>query len=378
MVFHHKYLLIAVTSVFGASQVLAYGSISPSFLPLSDFPGGTFQSGASGISADGTVVVGLGSSAAGTRAFKWTSATGMSDIGDLPGGSSYSEAYGISGNGATVIGISSATNNLLAFRWTSAGGMAALSDQYSIPRAASGDGSIIVGYVQGVGAVQWRNGIMSSLGALPGSGPNRQAYGVSGDGSVIVGVADEPNGITPRAFRWTASTGMVQLGGLAPGVDIGGAAAISSNGSWIVGNSFDGVSYQACRWSVEGIQGLGYLPGSNAQTSVTSGKAVSADGSRIVGSSVLNGTTTSAIFWDQAHGFRDLKQFLMSQGIQGLGGWQLWEATGVSADGHTIVGRGRNPIGREEAWIAIIPEPSSCLLLLTGASIYLVCPRRRN
>jgi hypothetical protein len=38
-------------------------------------------------------------------------------------------------------------------------------------------------------------------------------------------------------------------------------------------------------------------------------------------------------------------------------GWTLAAATGVSADGTVIVGRGINPSGETEAWIAILPEP---------------------
>ena len=49
-----------------------------------------------------------------------------------------------------------------------------------------------------------------------------------------------------------------------------------------------------------------------------------------------------------------------------LTGWQLNNATGISADGLTIVGYGPNPNGDTEAWIAVIPEPSTGLLLMTG------------
>jgi hypothetical protein len=41
-------------------------------------------------------------------------------------------------------------------------------------------------------------------------------------------------------------------------------------------------------------------------------------------------------------------------------------ARGVSADGRTIVGTGLSPEGHQEAWIAVIPEPGSALLLGIG------------
>ena len=58
---------------------------------------------------------------------------------------------------------------------------------------------------------------------------------------------------------------------------------------------------------------------------------------------------------------------LIAGGATGLTGWTLNQATGVSADGRSIVGFGRNPAGNTEAWLAAIPEPSS-LLLLAGAA----------
>src|SRR5262245_54599789 len=42
------------------------------FVPLGDLPGGLFLSRASGVSADGSVVVGESVSASGFEAFRWT------------------------------------------------------------------------------------------------------------------------------------------------------------------------------------------------------------------------------------------------------------------------------------------------------------------
>ena len=51
-------------------------SAEPSFTGLGHLPGGTNFSAASGISPDGSVVVGF--SGAATEAFRWTQATGWS------------------------------------------------------------------------------------------------------------------------------------------------------------------------------------------------------------------------------------------------------------------------------------------------------------
>ena len=50
-----------------------------------------------------------------------------------------------------------------------------------------------------------------------------------------------------------------------------------------------------------------------------------------------------------------------------LTGWLLLQATGISDDRSTIVGWGLNPAGNTEAWVAVIPEPSSTSIALLAA-----------
>ena len=66
--------------------LLASRATAVSFVSLGDLPGGRFQSAAIGVSGDGHVVVGEGSSPQGREAFRWTAETGMIGLGDLPGG----------------------------------------------------------------------------------------------------------------------------------------------------------------------------------------------------------------------------------------------------------------------------------------------------
>jgi hypothetical protein len=61
------------------------------------------------------------------------------------------------------------------------------------------------------------------------------------------------------------------------------------------------------------------------------------------------------MIWDATHGMRSLASILTSELGVDLTGWQLTGATGVSADGHTIVGDGLHPNGDREAWIARLP-----------------------
>jgi probable HAF family extracellular repeat protein len=101
---------------------------APTFMGLGDLPGGSFSSQALGVSADGSVVIGAGSSASGTEAFRWTSGGGMVGLGDLPGGPYFSLPYGVSADGSVVVGRGFSASGIEAFRWTSGGGMVGLGD----------------------------------------------------------------------------------------------------------------------------------------------------------------------------------------------------------------------------------------------------------
>ncbi|MCC8998148.1 MAG: PEP-CTERM sorting domain-containing protein, partial [Candidatus Contendobacter sp.] len=91
-----------------------------------------YYSYASGVSADGSTVVGFSNSTnSDFEAFLWTEAGGMVSLGDLPGGIFRSIAYGVSGDGSTVVGYSSSSangGNGEAFLWTETGGIRALRD----------------------------------------------------------------------------------------------------------------------------------------------------------------------------------------------------------------------------------------------------------
>ncbi len=96
---------------------------------LGDLEGGSLESHAEGISADGTVIVGYGVSESGREAFRWTGGCGMEGLGDLPGGNFYSAAYDCSADGAVVVGygvISTVGHH--AFYWTETASMRRLQE----------------------------------------------------------------------------------------------------------------------------------------------------------------------------------------------------------------------------------------------------------
>jgi hypothetical protein len=99
--------------------------------------------------------------------------------------------------------------------------------------------------------------------------------------------------------------------------------------------------------STNGVVGLGRL-GYPSLDTIQHG--VSTDGSVVVGFAPAS-SGESAYVWDRIHKMRDLREVLTGQGVD-LTGWSLVFASGVSADGRTIVGWGINPNQKGEGWIA--------------------------
>ena len=193
--------------------------------------------------------------------------------------------------------------------------------------AVSDNGSIVVGSslvfdrqfsVYAPHAFLWQNGAMIDLGTLGGTGPyfNAYAFDVSGNGKVVVGAATTASG-EGHAFRWTASTGMEDLGTLGVG---SAALAVNSNGSVIVGGS----GQHAFRWtSSGGMSDLGTLGGDNSIAYDVNDK-----GDVVVGGSSISGPAgTHAFRWTASTGMVDLRP---------LGG--DLQANAVDGSGATVVG----------------------------------------
>ena len=157
----------------------------------------------------------------------------------------------------------------------------------------------------------------------PSGGTNSYAYGVSADGSVVIGYSESLN----HSFRWTVADGMQDLGTL-PGGNALYARGDSADGSVVVGYGLasNGLNH-AFRWTAaSGMQDLGTLPGETASYAY----GVSADGSVVVGSNTGSGGSTRAFRWTVAGGMQD---------IGSLPGRNASEAFGVSGNGLVVVGR---------------------------------------
>ena len=279
----------------------------------------------------------------------------------------YNRASGISADGSVVVGTiyGPTTNDSEAFRWEN-GVITKLGwfgSWHTSASAVSADGSLIVGNGKyGVNyqynqAILWQNGSWSSLGELPGGDLFSSAYDISSDGSIVVGYSISDLGY--EAFRWDGT--MTGLGDLSGGSFGSVATAVSSDGSVIVGYGHSALGAEAFRWENGNWIGLGFLPGKTS----SGAEDISANGSVIVGYSTGSGTTVPFI-WDEENGMRNLQDILVNNYGLNLTGWTLQNATSISADGLTIAGYGVSPSGNIEPWIATIPEPATLLLLGVG------------
>jgi len=327
-----------------------------SFIGLGFLPGG-WDSSASAVSGDGSTVVGRSSSSNGVEAFRWRAATGMQGLGDFAGGPFASEATAVSFDGNAVAGYGTASpppgcewfclaNR--AFRWTPNGGLKKLINDHSFADAISGAGGVVVGSAVD-GAFRWSgngpNGLQY-VDPLPGDAI-AQARAISADATVICGTSLST---VYRPVRW--------VGGPVPALITdapGFAEAISNDGTTIVGGAFDGLRHRAYRWTEDAE--LVWLPDLVKGRIESHARAVSGDGSVIIGTAASSVTEYTVFIWDAEHGMRDLREVL--EGVYGLDltGWTLGAATGIAADGRTIVGYGSSPEGLLEAWLARLGTP---------------------
>lgn len=337
---------------FGLLLCLGFLMVPPSIGKAQTFThlrsaGGLFVGGLTGdgVSGDGSAVV--GSLLVQQSAFRWTRAGGLENLSEPLNGGGFAASY----DGSVVVGFSAEPETgFHATVWTDGGAIVLPSIPerrvFEFATSVSDDGSVVAGWteiVNGIRAFTWTSTAgRIDLGSLPGA-TSAAAYGVSGDGRVIVGASGS------RPFRWTQAAGMVGLD-MPPGVTSGSAFAANDDGSIIVGSARWDQTDAAFRWTAGGgMENLG-VPQPWDQTSA---RGVSADGSVIVGQlyrvDELNNPIYSPFLWTRELGLVDLGEYLASLGLD-LTGWTLMYATGVSADGRTIVGNGEHN-GELEGWV---------------------------
>jgi probable HAF family extracellular repeat protein len=330
---------------------------------------------------------------------------------ELPVGS---QATGVSADGSVVVGI---TANGTAFRWTEAGGYVAIGGGTGSAPSVSADGQTITSNAldsEGrtnpaiwLGGTDWQ-----TLGGISfcsdGNGTYGTSFGVSGDGSIVVGLGYENGCNTGRGFSWQESTGMVNLGTLVPNRP-SRANDISDDGQVIVGwNDLATGARVAVKW-VDGVEQF-ILQGTN-----NNGEALTAnrDGSIIAGRFCNFGSGGDAWIWDEATGdvtcvglpsggglgennaiwdtsddgrvmggwfhdnpaFREsvvyfdrqpvhLENHLAAYGFPALSTWASSGAVlAVSANRRVLAGWGRNAVGQFQGYIVKLGLDSPLLLL---------------
>jgi uncharacterized membrane protein len=351
----------------------------PFFMGLGARPGAS-SSAASAVSADGSTVVGTSAG----EAFRWTAGTGLVSLGTAPGGVA-TAANDVSGDGSVVVGTAGGIVSGQAFRWTASDGIVPLGALPGVPAQTSeglgisADGTTIVGESNSVlpdvdnEPFRWTaGGGMVGLGFVNpnpfGDGVSSRATAVSADGSVIVGwtafLFDDPN----RSWRWTSATGLVHNTGPDRRPEDLSSDATLEVGIWNDGDMDS--PHEAYLWSaVSGLVPLGDLPWDgdpfDEPEDTDSGARAVSDAGVVVGFGQQAAGDT-AFIWDAVNGMRPLAQVLEDEYGFDLTGWRLIDATDITADGRTIVGRGIAPNGTTQAWIAFLPEPGSLGLLALG------------
>ncbi len=203
----------------------------------------------------------------------------------------------------------------------------------SYPYGISADGTTVVGSASVLldgnkrattQAFRWTHAQgMVSLGALPGFTGDSVAKGVSADGGVVVGDADVSilTDSNTRAFVWTSKEGMALLE-LLPGTARSRAIGVSSDGTIIAGRC----DSTAVRW----VNGTPQIAAGLSGTI----HAISADGTTMVG--IASG---GAFRWREETGMVLLGRL--------PGATFYWSSADcVSADGSVVVGysdSGRSP-----------------------------------
>ncbi|MGE0481668.1 MAG: hypothetical protein AB7Q17_14475 [Phycisphaerae bacterium] len=197
----------------------------------------------------------------------------------------------------------------------------------------SADGSAVVGYANSSGvlrAIRWTSaGGLQNLG-VPPTGIRSIGFAISADGYAVTGLCVLPG--TGHVFLWTAESGLEDLGTL-PIQNVSYGFAISGDGLVIGGGPSTGAEGHAFTWdSASGFVDLNKLPGGLASALY----GLNADGSAGAG---FSGTTLGdrAVLWTRAGGMEDL-------GV--LAGGATSKGNAISADGTAIAGTSDSSLGQ--------------------------------
>lgn len=172
-------------------------------------------------------------------------------------------------------------------------------------------------------------------------GLSRLSTSISNDG-VVVG----DNLSSGQYFKWTAGSGMSDIGGQIAGDGVGGQATISHDGAFVSGTVFNSTSgtHEMGRYNVgtgmwTPLGGIGAV--SDAETS--SGWGISGDGLTQVGLGWVTPGSAHAVQWRSGTGMVDMGTSTAGRSTR---------ANNVNYDGSVVVGWQDNDNGRQGAvWV---------------------------
>jgi uncharacterized membrane protein len=360
---------------------------------------------AQAVNADGSLIVGTTGSGfqnPTSRAWRWTSASGMQDLnlfaanaGINLGGIVLTDAVGLSDNGQHITGNSfnAAQNKSLGYVLSIAAAPPAPSSALSFLAAPasspsgcgtsqggdtfasqiSANGSIVAGYATAAPrcATLWTNGV----GAVVPNGGNGlttsadfgQVAGLSGDASVFTVMSRIPSAGPIDAFRahyWTPTAQFQAFADPSANEVIFDGGYVNTDGTYFAVNSSSmeaalggnpgdltlGNARRAYRWSLAGgYESLGSFTGNDTLQA----KGISGDGNIIVGQDFIPQTQNSArsrsvaFTWRPGSGLSQLPD--LSSAPAGSSNSANSVALGISRDGSTIVGQSRGNDGFSQA-----------------------------
>ena len=315
-----------------------------------------------GVSDSGGYVSGWLEGSGGTRAFRWSSSSGI-EVLPIGAGMTGSRAFGVNDRGVVAGESVLSASQREATLWDPLSGRLGLG---TLPNPSNPNRSSVAFGVNNAGlAVGWSDaeegtraflwttgGGMTSVGALPGGSQSR-AYAVNAGGD-IVGWGTSPAG--DRGF--IASPGIVPVGALSGAAGSRTRAFGVSNNGWVTGDASDpGFGEVAFVWSAAtSTISLGLLPGSLRSF----GADVNSTGT-VVGWNDGGSLGEEAFLWTAADGMLRLNELLV-----GVSGWDVQRVRSINDLGY-IVG---NAVGSDGIVHAVlltpVPEPATWSLLVAG------------
>jgi probable HAF family extracellular repeat protein len=328
----------------------------------------TFSTATMGLSADGSVAVGVSAGVA----WRWSVSGGYQELTPQDFQNTFYAA--VSADGLTVVSslVNPESSYNEAARWTSGNGWQFLGGlpegqsvdaQLSSGWGVNGDGSAVVGLAWlpngRAEAFLWTEGdaMVGLIGGLPAN--SSRASKISADGSTIVGFYGGTEGgqsLDRRPTRWVnAGDPDLFLGHV-----LGEATATTTDGSYIVGGAIppEALMREAFLYSdATGWNSLGVLdPESDFQQSFANGVS---DTGVVVGWSgdpLGFGSPPTGFVWTVDDGMVSAADYLTNHGVTIPSNYStITTVTCISADGLVLGGQAANSSGFQNiAWVAVL------------------------